>query len=896
MFSDTCISLPPTKRMRKVILFFALLFSFSLSELSAQILVTGTSFDPTPGNETRTYIGLNDIVHYGVQRGDITATPTIAPNVNPNIFNPPYNYAITDNPYKLDNARYTNFATPDYMFVYSQKPAGGNVNILQYTVKGMLPGSAVSVYVEYCSVISNTYASCTGQRNEFKAGINLDAANQLNGNDAPQIGMGECRGTGSGGGTTYTGTVAANGDMIFRMNATMNGNGGCQAMGIRKIEVTGFIKPVIISDMGTEVCVGEQISVQTTQIYNNANFQWQLNTGSGWNNIVGATNQTLLYDVTAVGNYQFRLNVTPISSGVAVTTDPVTVSAITCCTVSGVAASRQTVFYDNFGRLNTAVTAGTSYYTWDYSNVLAPVEVLNTTATPFRWPLTPAPLSATFSGGPGPLNDGQYAVAAYLTGYNYPVNGFNGARLEWANRVKGLNAIPNPDISYDHSGTPEGAALFLNCPPSTFGQTLYSRTINSLCSGKQLYFECWIAVFTNSASGAYNPVNVQVRLTEVGNAGNTVTASGTATREADGGGVWVRVSTSITLTTGNAIQMDLINNINASVNGNDLVLDDIKVMACSPPSLNLYFNLPSLLEATTVCPASGTINLITQATTLLETFYGGAPRYLFQWSRTPNDLTSWTNLGTPGTAESMSYTNLSTHPSYSGLAEGGKVYYRIIAATSATFTSRANFTGANYANPNDPCKNYTVSPPIEATVLCPLPVNLLQFSGWKNGNSNELNWSTSSEQDNDYFIIERSTDGVTFIEIGRVDRKGNSTTVQQYSFNDFKPSNGANYYRLKQVDFDGKASYSNMVVLDNASTLATMDIYPNPNNGSFDIRVSSEATAYVLETMDIHGKVVYSITGDESFETFHVSNLSSGVYVVRLSSGDQVITKKLVVY
>jgi hypothetical protein len=891
MFSNTYTSLPPAKTMRKLLFLVLILCTFSFQQLSAQaILVTGTSFNPTPGNESRTYIGLNDIIHYGVQRGSITATPVIAPNVNADVFNPNYYHAITDNPYKLDNTRYTNLGTPDYQFVYGTKPAGGNTNILEYVVKGLQPSSAVSVLVEYCSVISPSYTTCgSGERTEFKGGINLDASNQLNGSDATQLSAGQC--------ATYTfnGTVAANGDMIFRMNATRNGT--CQAIGIKRIEVTGIIKPVIISDMGTEVCVGEQISVQTTQIYNNSTYQWQINTGSGWSNISGATNQTLLYDVLTAGNYQFRLNVTPISSGVAVTTDPVSVSAITCCTISGVAASRQTVFYDNFGRLNTAVTAGTSYYTWDYSNVLAPVEVLNTTATPFRWPLTPAPLSATFSGGPGPLNDGQYAVAAYLTGYNYPVNGFNGARLEWANRVKGLNTIPNPDISYDHSGLPEGGALFLNCPPSTFGSTLYTRTINSLCSGKQLYFECWIAVFTNSASGAYNPVNVQVRLTEVGNPGNVVTASGTATREADGGGVWVRVAASITLTTGSAIQMDLINNINASANGNDLVLDDIKIMACSPPSLNLYFDLPSLLEATTVCPANGTITLITQATTLLETFYGGAPRYMFQWSRTPNDLTSWTNLGAPGTAESMSYSSLSSHPSFSGLADGGKVYYRIIAATSSTFTSRSNFTGVNYANPNDPCKNYTVSAPIEATALCPLPVNLLQFTGWKNGNANQLNWSTSSEENNDYFIVERSSDGITFTEIGRVDGSGNSASIQQYNYEDLRPLSGTNYYRLQQVDFDGKASYSNIVLLDNGSTAATMDIYPNPNNGSFDIRISSEMTdSYVLETMDIHGKIVYSTTGDQAYETFQVSNLSSGVYVVRLSSGNQVITKKLVVY
>ncbi len=864
----------------------------NMSNLSAQILVAGTTFNPSAGNAGRTYIGLNDIVQYGVQSGSITSTPVIAPNVNANVFNANYYYAITDNPYKLDNTRYTNLATPDYMYVFGQKPSGGNTNVLEYVVKGMLPNSAVSVTVDYCSVVSSTLASCNSQRNEFKAGINLDAFNQLNGTDAPQIGMGQCQTR------TFTGTVAANGDMIFRINATMNGNGSCQAMGLQKIDVNGFIKPVIISNMGAEVCVGEQISLQPTQNYN-ASFQWQVNTGSGWGNVSGGTNQSLLYEVAAVGNYQFRLVVTP-SVGAAVTTDPVSVSAITCCQIGSppVSASRQTVYYDNFGRLDMSDKTGTKYFTWDYTNVLNPVEVARTTTTPFRWPITPAPLGATFVGAPTFINDGEYTVAAYITGYN-AVNGYDGALLRWANNVKGLSA--SPSLSYDHSGIEDGGALFLNCPINTGGQVLYSRTINNLCFGKQLFFECYIAVFTNSASGTYNPVNIRVNLTEVGNPTNTVSTIATATREADGGGVWVRVAAQINLVSGNSLQMDIINNQNVSANGNDLVLDDIRILACAPPAVNLYFDLATASEATTLCAnGASTLPLVSKASNLLKAFYGNAPLFLYQWTKTPSVNTSWTNLGTPVSAEFLNLNNFGGSAPFLGLNASDKIYFRVIAASAATFTANTNFTAPNYANANDPCKSYSVSEPIVATVLCPLPVNLISFKAWPKESINVLQWITSNEKDNDHFVIERSNNNLNFTAIATINPLNNGQGTKVYEFEDETPLEGTNYYRLKQVDKDGSTSYSKVIsVLAKQSATLDFNILPNPSDGNVSLILAGIADIQTLqiEVTDLQGNIVYqSVKTSEGVISLALNNLAKGIYIVKIENASQILTKKLVIY
>jgi|GEM_PF-6263948 len=871
-----------TNLLRRYFIFIVLLTLSTFSQnLFGQITVAGTKFDPSPGNGGRTYIGLDDIVQYGIQTGSLTSTPPLAPNVDKNVFNADYYYAITDSPFKLDTIRYKENTIPDYMFVHSPKPAGPNANVLEYVVKGMLPGSNVSVIVDYCSVDNGTNPSNNcNQENQFKAGINLDQYNQLNGTDAqPQVKKGNC------GSATFTGKVADNGDMIFRINATKDGD--CMAMGFSRIEVKGYIKPIIISAQGTEVCAGEQISLQAKTDYN-ADYQWQVNDGSGWTNI--GNNKSQLYEVSTVKAYKFRLQLTPTDPGsTPIYSDEITVNAITCCEENGVAASRQTVYYDDFGRLDLSDKTGKTYVVWDYSDPLNPVEVTKTTTTPFRWTISPAPLNATFKPTSTPL-DGEYTVAAYLTGYN-PHNGYDGAKLEWANRVTGPTTPP--DLNYDHSGTVEGAALFLNCPPNTGGQTLYERTIPNLCMGKQLFFECWIAVFTNSAAGPYNPVDVKVKLTDEQYPNNFVETSATATRQADGGGVWVRIGAYINLI-GESLKMEIINNQNVSENGNDLVLDDIKIMACSPPAIDLFFDLTTLSKSTTIC-GNDDLDLFTKATSLLNAYYNNNAYFLYQWTRTPNDVTTWKNLGAPVPAQSFNIPNALAHEAFANLPDGEKVYFRVIAARKETYTEKNNFQGAgNYANINDPCKNYSVSPAIEAYELCPLPVELLSFVAVSDGDRNKLTWTTSWEKDNAYFIVERSDDGKTFTQIGRVAGNGTVSSVKSYTFFDPSPLAGVNYYRLRQVDYNGDYSYSKVVSLNHFTH--EVAVYPNPNNGACTIRILTPANEYALEVADIQGKIVYNAAGSEVPEKIELSNLTPGFYLVRVNLDGQTLTKKLVVY
>ncbi|MCU0417084.1 MAG: T9SS type A sorting domain-containing protein [Cytophagaceae bacterium] len=882
--------------MKKVYVVFLSVIVFLtaiLHHAHAQILIAGTSFDPLPGNEGRTYIGINDIVQYGFQTGSLTIVPPIAPNVNTNTFNNGTTeyHAITDNPFKLDNTRFNNIATPDYQLVFNG-PTGTPRNFLTYKVTGLQPGSNVQVRIRYCNPFSATQASCgPGEIVSVKGVVNPDQYNTNNGLEGQQVSRTNCASlltiTQA---TNNSQAIGANGEMTFYLNAQQNGL--CKAVAITSIEIWGTPAPRVLVDQGEEVCVGEQVAVSTTQNYNGT-YQWQFHNGSTWSNITGATNKSLLYDMpSTVGTYQFRAIITPPSAA-AITSTPVTVRTIVCCQVGSppVNASRQTVYYDNFGRLNMANTAGTSYYAWDYTNVLNPVEVLRTTTTPFRWPLTPAPLGATFRGGPGPLQDGDYAVAAFINGYNSPIDGYAGARLEWASRITGTNTIPNPDLYYDHSGQRDGAALLLNCPPFTLNQVMYSRTINNLCFGKQLFFQCWITVFTNGAMGPYNPVNVKVRLTDGGNPMNVIEVTGTATNQNEGGGVWVPINAQITLT-GTTLLMEIINNQNVAIDGNDLVLDDIKIMACSPPAIDLYFDLGTLAQNLAICQNTDDVPLFTKATALLNTYYGGNARYLFQWTKTPNVFTSWTNLGTPQTLDQLNIADALTTAPYTGFGTGDRMYYRVIAASPAIFTANNNFVGIDNANINDPCKDYSVSPAIEVTRNCPLPVDLLSFKVQSAGSYNQLQWVTANEQFNHYFSIERSTDGIQFSSIGQVSAATSDGIIQQYQFEDRNAPSSTTYYRLKQVDLNGAYTYSSLVVVQ-PNTTEQFTLYPNPSTGSVALLLPAVVSEASIEVLSITGSVVQQLS--TTSDLTNINGLTSGVYLVKVTLGSTVQTQKLII-
>lgn len=177
-------------------------------------------------------------------------------------------------------------------------------------------------------------------------------------------------------------------------------------------------------------------------------------------------------------------------------------------------------------------------------------------------------------------------------------------------------------------------------------------------------------------------------------------------------------------------------------------------------------------------------------------------------------------------------------------------------------------------------------------VNCSLPVSITQFSGTKGNQVNTLHWITSTEQNNKGFDIEKSIDGTNYSPIGFVNSKGDfgySNTPLHYSFVDDKVNSTSNYYRLKQIDVDGKSKLSNVILLkaDRINNIKLTALYPNP--ATEDITVSIDAASaekITIVVTDIYGKQLMinrlNVEAGTNITSLKVNQLSAGTYIVKM--------------
>jgi len=183
-----------------------------------------------------------------------------------------------------------------------------------------------------------------------------------------------------------------------------------------------------------------------------------------------------------------------------------------------------------------------------------------------------------------------------------------------------------------------------------------------------------------------------------------------------------------------------------------------------------------------------------------------------------------------------------------------------------------------------------------------VPVELTSFAASVNNNGNVfLNWSTATETNNHMFEIERRAENGEYFTIGYVNGAGTTTEPQYYSYTDKTVETGKYFFRLKQLDFDGRYQYSNEVEVDVTGplTFALEQNYPNPFNPSTNIKYSvPEAGNVKLSVYNLVGEEVAVLVNELSqsgfFEvSFDASNLPSGTYLYKLQSANSVQTKKM---
>ena len=191
-----------------------------------------------------------------------------------------------------------------------------------------------------------------------------------------------------------------------------------------------------------------------------------------------------------------------------------------------------------------------------------------------------------------------------------------------------------------------------------------------------------------------------------------------------------------------------------------------------------------------------------------------------------------------------------------------------------------------------------------------LPIELGGFSvEMSNGNA-ILNWITMTENNNDYFIIERSTDGISFDYLQRIEGAGNSLQKLYYSYTDIQPKSAVMYYRLSQTDFNGITEYFPIVAVQNKMAFSTpFKLFPNPINSGEQFYLNFSGTVdmtsmvdnkILVVLIDQMGRELYSnvVIIEEynviiAFDTNH--RLAPGIYFVIGSSNNEIYRQKLII-
>ncbi len=173
-----------------------------------------------------------------------------------------------------------------------------------------------------------------------------------------------------------------------------------------------------------------------------------------------------------------------------------------------------------------------------------------------------------------------------------------------------------------------------------------------------------------------------------------------------------------------------------------------------------------------------------------------------------------------------------------------------------------------------------------------LPVELLNFDARKINNTIQLHWQTASEQNSNYFSIERSNDGVQFLSVAVINAAGNSQSLKDYYFNDNSPVNGINYYRLKQVDIDGNFKYSNIARIEMIKN-SSIQLYPNPAADHAELVFSKPVKEKVVRIFNMSGQLVKNITvaNGQTRLWIDIASFPRGEYTISIDDKPTTILK-----
>lgn len=183
----------------------------------------------------------------------------------------------------------------------------------------------------------------------------------------------------------------------------------------------------------------------------------------------------------------------------------------------------------------------------------------------------------------------------------------------------------------------------------------------------------------------------------------------------------------------------------------------------------------------------------------------------------------------------------------------------------------------------------------------PLPIELLHFSAQPANGEIVVEWSTAAEINNDFFTIERSTDGNSWEPLAFVNGAGNTNYVIDYTYTDSNPIEGVSYYRLKQTDFDGQYEYFAPVAVNFSSIVSHTEIIRVvPRAQNMEIWFRNQDPSAVMTVADMQGRILYSRIAPVADFVQQISinlprNYSGEVVMVNLRTNDKTDEVKIIV-
>lgn len=229
----------------------------------------------------------------------------------------------------------------------------------------------------------------------------------------------------------------------------------------------------------------------------------------------------------------------------------------------------------------------------------------------------------------------------------------------------------------------------------------------------------------------------------------------------------------------------------------------------------------------------------------------------------------------------------------------------LASAGSITFTQNRDYVVyVEYYNISGPYPNISLNLSSGTSGDCgvggTLPIELKHFTARAQNEVVRLDWASYTESNNERYVVERSIDGKNFEVIGEVPGAGNSVETLNYHLYDRSPALGINYYRLKQVDFDGKFEYFDIRSVEFNTIYGNLQLLGNPVTNELEYFINRENHGEVtVQLTDINGNIISTqktaLTQKQTYQTVDTSNLANGMYFLQLIVQGKVVDVEKVV-